>query len=103
MKEHWITLGFNAGEIRTIKDFVNYKSGKILPYIRDIHFPHYDAKLLSSGRASRNFSKRQTKNFLKVRGASGIYRNLERICVAYEYLTRGLEKDYRSYVENDNW
>jgi len=72
MKKQWITLGFNASGICAIKNFVNFKSGKILPYIRDVHFPHYDAKLLSSGRAPRDFTKRQTKYFLKTCRANGV-------------------------------
>jgi len=72
MKKQWLTIGFNAKEICSIKQFVAYKGGAFLPYIYDIHFAHYDATVLPSGRCSTKFSKRDAKHFLKICSQNGI-------------------------------
>jgi len=66
MKKNWITLGFNAKEICSVEKFVSYKKGELLQYINDIHFAHFDANILPSGRCSTKFSKKDMKNFLKI-------------------------------------
>jgi hypothetical protein len=72
MKEKWISLGFNAKEILTIQQFITYRDGIILPYIRDIHFAHFDNKILPSGRCSTKFSKKEAKYFMKMCLDNGI-------------------------------
>jgi len=70
MKKKWLSLGFNGNEIRYIEKFV--KNSKIIQYVHDIHFAHYDAKLLPSGRAPSEYTEREVRYFLKTCSASGI-------------------------------
>lgn len=72
MKNQWLTLGFNAQEICSIDDLINFNNGEIIPYIHDIHFAHYDAKLLPSGRMPTQFNKKEAEYFLKTCLANGI-------------------------------
>ncbi|WP_439876906.1 hypothetical protein ACSLGG_31085 (plasmid) [Bacillus mycoides] len=64
MKKKWLTIGVNAGEIKTI-DNLFLKNEEISSYIHDFHFPHYDAGLIPSGRIPAPFNKEDVEEFIK--------------------------------------
>ncbi|MCL2063949.1 MAG: hypothetical protein FWG98_06215 [Candidatus Cloacimonetes bacterium] len=72
MIEHWISLGFTANWIREIKNFINYKKGFFIPFIHDIHFAHFDANLIPSGRSPQRMTEKEVKYFLKICSINGL-------------------------------
>ncbi|PEU52193.1 hypothetical protein CN395_27950 [Priestia megaterium] len=64
MKKKWLTIGVNAGEIQTI-DKLLVDNGDIPAYIKDFHFPHYDATAIPTGRIPVPFTKEEVEYFIK--------------------------------------
>jgi len=96
MKKRWLSLGFRANEICNIRELTKFKAGEILPYIHDIHFAHYNSKLLSSGRPPTKYSKLEVKSFLEICSVNGINTTLLLNSGNYEFhdIIKALENFY---------